>query len=312
MSTELNPFILQELESTARLDAGEKVHRAEEARETKTSDYEAAPEISGLQILSLLGEGGSSKVYLAHDELINENVALKILKINSQDATALRRFIQEFTIFAAEKHPSITRLIDRSFTSDFAYITMEFFPGGDLSDRIAKGCSAAESLAIVKAIAEGLTVAHSRGIIHRDIKPRNIMFRANGSLAITDFGIARLDRGYEAAWAAQTLTMVGQAIGTPYYMSPEQIDDETTVDYRTDLYSLGVLFFECLTGVKPFQSESLPEMLEAHLKSPVPVLPVEQRQYQAIVERLMAKKPEDRYESAEELITELQVVEPSA
>jgi len=296
---------LIDMDRTMVLSTDERSGRVDKARNVGLVESAERPEPPGLQILKLLGEGGTSRVYLALDESTGEEVALKIMNIDLQDSTGLRRFIQEFTIFAAEKHPNITRLIERSFTSNFAYITMEYFSGGDLSDRIAGGCSPKEAVLIVKSIAAGLGVAHERGIIHRDIKPSNIMFRADGSLAITDFGIARLDRDSEAAWAARTITMIGQTIGTPYYMSPEQISDETDVDHRTDLYSLGVLFFECLTGEKPFRSGSLPDLLEAHLKNVPPELPGELARYQTMVSRLMAKNPEDRFQSAAEVITEL-------
>jgi len=305
MSVKMEREVLQDMGATVVLGTDEKSRRTEEARDAAASGPESLPKLPGLLILKLLGEGGSSKVYLANDESTGDKVALKVLNIDPRDSTTLHRFIQEFTIFATERHPSIARLIERSFTSEFAYLTMEYFPGGDLSERIAEDYSAIDAVAVVTAIAEGLSVAHARGIIHRDIKPRNIMFREDGSLAITDFGIARLDRDSDAAWAARTMTMIGQAIGTPYYMSPEQIDDESQVDHRSDLYSLGVLFFECLTGKKPFQTDSLAEMLDSHLNRSAPELPGEQARFQVVINRLMAKKPEDRFQSAEELIAEL-------
>jgi len=301
-----------DLSETVALNISERVRRVEEAVVSVSLDADQLPQVSGYLFLKLLGEGGCSKVYLAHDELSGENVALKVLRIDSQDRAMLRRFIQEFTIFSTERHPSITRLIDRGFTTDFAYITMEYFPCGDLANRIASGLGTADAVSIVSAIAQGLGVAHARSVIHRDIKPGNIMFRADGSVAITDFGIAKLNRGGAPAQTAHTMTQIGQSIGTPYYMSPEQIDGSYALDHRTDLYSLGVLFFECLTGEKPFRGGSLAEMLDAHLNGSVPRLPKPVERYQAAVNRLMSKKAEDRFQNAEEFVLELQRIESTA
>ena len=173
---------------------------------------------------------------------------------------------------------------------------MEYFHKGDLSGQISKGISTAQSINYLRQIAFGLEAVHSRNIIHRDIKPRNILLRGNNTLTISDFGIARI------MGKSYGLTLHGVILGSPYYMSPEQINNETQIDHRSDLYSLGAVFYEMLTGKKPFRGDSLMKIFYSHLHDPLPVLPVLLQEYQPIINRLLAKQPEDRFQDASELL----------
>ena len=213
----------------------------------------------------------------------------------------LRRFMREHALLTRLDHPSVAGIYEHGFAEDFAYIAMEYFPGGMLRDRI-NGCgSMGEALGYVSSICAGLSAVHSFNIVHRDLKPTNILFRADGTLAIADFGISR------DLTQASDLTASTGWLGTPPYMSPEQITSEA-LDTRSDLYSLGVMLFELLAGQRPFRHRSLPGLLSAHLYDPVPQLPAASRVCQSLVERLLAKRPEDRVSTAREaqiLIEEL-------
>jgi serine/threonine-protein kinase PpkA len=171
---------------------------------------------------------------------------------------------------------------------------MEYFPGGDLKVRLLQKVTSLAALRITSQIAKALDVIHSHGIIHRDLKPQNIMFRENGRLAIVDFGLAK-DLGVESS-----LTRHGELLATPRYMSPEQCTG-FPVDQRSDLYSLGVIFFEMLIGQRPFGAESPAGLIYQHVHGPTPQLPARLAGYQPIVNRLLAKKPADRFQSAREL-----------
>ncbi len=263
-------------------------------------------EIPNYEIGKLAGRGGVAEVYLATHKLLDRVVAIKIISPTKAGELADKRFLKEARVVAGLRHPNIVSIYDVGVLENKYYIIMEYLEGGDLKQHVKKEISAARSLDILKQIGSALAHAHDKGFIHRDIKSQNIMFRADGTAVLTDFGIVKdltADTGY---------TLDGTSIGTPHYMSPEQAQGASTIDYRTDLYSLGVTFYEMLTGSVPYQADSAVAVALKHIKDPVPQLPVHLSRYQAIIDRLMAKKPEKRFQSAHELIEALDKLESLA
>ncbi len=259
--------------------------------------------IPGYTLLRELGRGGMATVYLARHDFLQHQVALKIMQpppAGAQEFAA--RFLKEGRILfrLQEQHscPQIIRLYDLNVFQGIHYISMEYLPNGTLTERIQRGLSPERTLEILRAIAQALAVAHGQGIIHRDIKPQNILFREDETPVLTDFGIARIqDAGLETT----QLTQVGMVIGSPRYMSPEQTQGQP-VDARADLYSLGVLFYEMLTQELPYQAKDVVSLAVKHCTAPIPVLEGALHPYQPMLEKLLAKKPEDRFDSAQALI----------
>ncbi|MEA3640546.1 MAG: SUMF1/EgtB/PvdO family nonheme iron enzyme [Lamprobacter sp.] len=259
-------------------------------------------EIPGYTIIRELGRGGMATVYLAKQERLGRKVALKVMQPlpnTGDDFTA--RFIKEGRIIAQLQHPKIVTIYDFDIVDGYHYFSMEHLPNGTLSDAILKGMSPERAVEITCGIAEALAVAHDHGVIHRDIKPQNVLFRADGTPVLTDFGIAR------AAGAGADMTQVtnfGMIIGSPRYMSPEQSQSKP-VDARSDLYSLGVAFYEMLTKELPYQANDVVSLAMKHCSAPIPVLEGSLKRYQPILEKLLAKRPEERFGSAQELISAL-------
>ena len=239
-----------------------------------------------------------SSVYLAEALDTHKQVVVKILEFDpddKDDIRSIKRFVQEYKLLKYLNHPNVADIYGRHVEKDHSCIIMEYFPEGDLSHHITSGLNPDQAINYLRQIAYGLEVVHSRNIVHRDIKPRNILIRGDNTLAISDFGIARvMGKSYG-------LTLQGIILGSPYYMSPEQIDN-TAIDHRSDLYSLGAVFYEMLTGKKPFRGDSLMKIFYSHLNAPVPELPVLLQEYQPIINRLLAKHPEDRFQDASELL----------
>lgn len=251
----------------------------------------------GYTVLHLVGQGGQAQVYLAERDHDGLRVALKVLdRTLRQDATFLERFVREYKLVASLEIEHVARIYDQGFAGDYPYIAMEFLPSGTLAARIREGLTSINALRIASRIARALDVIHGHGIVHRDLKPANILFRPDGRPVIVDFGLAK-DLGMHS-----TLTVQGQFVATPRYMSPEQCLGRP-VDARSDLYSLGVVFYEMLTGQKLFGPESPANLVAAHLHAPVPRLPARLGGYQFILDRLLAKDPADRFQSARELFT---------
>lgn len=205
------------------------------------------------------------------------------------------RFLQEYEIIAGIDHPNVVRIFDLGIADDHAFIAMEYLDAGRLSDRLAEPLPPPTAIEYLVQIASALDAVHGKGILHRDLKPANIMFRENGSLALIDFGLAKWMQ-LEAA-----LTGQGQIFGTPYYMSPEQGHAELT-DERSDLYSLGCVFHEMLTGVRPYTASSAMGVIYKHANAPRPRLDAALARYQPMLDRLMAVAPESRFQSAGELL----------
>jgi hypothetical protein len=247
-------------------------------------------------------------VYLAVQESLGRPAALKVLSAAlAADRTFSDRFIREARTIASLSHPNIVAIYDVGISNHDHYLALEYIEGGDLKGRVRRGAiDPRAAVAIVREIATALGYAHAKGFVHRDVKPENILFRESGMAVLTDFGIAR------AAGAGGTrMTGMGMSIGTPHYMSPEQARG-LTVDGRSDLYALGIVFYEMLTGVVPYDAEETLAIGIKHVTEPVPVLPPALRGYQSLIERMLAKDPNARYRTAEELVEAIDNHDPGA
>ena len=252
--------------------------------------------VQGYRVVQKIGYGGSSVVYLAERESDRQQVVLKILNARrGGDDSVVQRFMQEFDIISSIDHPNVVKIYDRGFGEDHAYIAMEHFSGGSLTEVIANGLSGRQSLSLLAQAASALREIHNRGILHRDIKPANLMARADGSIALVDFGIAKRlgdDLGR---------TRHGELYGTPYYVSPEQIEGDPATA-QSDIYALGIIFYEMLMRRRPFEAESVSELITLHVQAPRPKLPVNLAEYQTLVDRMLAVDPRGRFKGAEELL----------
>jgi serine/threonine protein kinase len=245
--------------------------------------------------------GGTSMVYLAESERAADMVVLKVLRDspeNGDEHTQFSRFLQEYELISKIRHPNVVRIFDLGIADDHAYIAMEYFPRGDLRARIAKGIEPSQALQYLTQMAAALQVVHEVGVLHRDLKPGNIMERTDGSLALIDFGLAKHDD------VNVEMTGTGEIFGTPYYMSPEQGHGQP-LDTRSDLYSLGVIFYEMLTRKKPFLAPTPMSVIYLHGNAPIPDLPPDLGMYQPVVHKLLAKEPAQRFASARELLNEI-------
>lgn len=256
------------------------------------------PLIKGFRLLDKLAVSEHSAVYLAEKDSSNLKVVLKVLRQlpdMSDGIGAFDRFLQEYELIAGLDHPNIVSIYDLGVGDDHAHIAMEYLSGGDLRKKMNQGITTALAVDYTKQIASALARIHSLGITHRDLKPGNIMLRDDGTLALIDFGLAKRMR------LEQEITGSGQIFGTPYYMSPEQ-GHADEVDSRSDIYSLGVIFYEMLTGNKPYQASNAMGIIYKHTKAPIPLVRPRLSQYQAVLNLLLAKKPEDRLQSADEIL----------
>lgn len=240
-----------------------------------------------------LGKGATATVYLAVQKNLNRRVALKVLGGGlASDATFTQRFLREGRIVAKLSHPHIVPVHDVGEHDGTLYMAMEYLDGGTLDDRHSE--LTIEDLArCLRQICGALEYAHRQGFVHRDIKLENILFREDGTAVLGDFGIAR------ATESLTRMTMTGAILGTPAYMSPEQVAG-SELDARTDVYSLGVVLFELLSGHAPYQGDSMMSVGLQHLTAPVPKLPPATAHFQPIIDRAMAKKPDERYDSVKE------------
>ncbi len=260
------------------------------------------------RVVGRLGAGGMAEVYLAHDDVLDRDVALKVMSGRyADDEEFVERFKREAQSAAALSHSNIVSIYDRGESEDGTYyIAMEYLPGGTLKDRILqRGALPPETAAAVALqIAEALQAAHRSGVVHRDIKPHNVLVTASGDVKVGDFGIAR-------AASSSTMTKTGSILGTAHYISPEQAMGEP-VSPQSDLYSLGVVLYEMLTGSLPYDAETsigiAMKHVNAHLVPPVAVNPEVPKGISAITVRLLSKNPEDRYADANELIRDLERV----
>ncbi|MCP5103022.1 MAG: serine/threonine protein kinase [bacterium] len=254
------------------------------------------PVIPGYRIKKKIGQGGMADVYLGVQQNLSRMVAVKVLNLEVfRNPRLAKRFVKEAKTLSRLVHPNIVTIYDVGQVGHFHYIVMEYLQDS-LKDKIKKKreIPPEEAFHIVTQVAEALFYAHDKGVIHRDIKPDNILFRQDGTPVVLDFGIAKnLD-------SKTKLTKTGMSVGTPQYMSPEQCSAENP-DGRSDIYSLGVVLYEMLAGKAPYDAKDTIGIVMKHLKAPIPSLPIALKLYQPIIDRMMAKDKKKRLRSKDQL-----------
>ncbi|WP_434654692.1 protein kinase domain-containing protein [Pseudomonas sp. R3-56] len=255
--------------------------------------------IPGYDIDGEIGEGAMASVYLATQRSLERKVALKVMAAAlAADPTFCERFLREGKTLARLSHPHTVTIHDIGNVGELYYMAMEYLPNGTLKERIAAGLTPEQGLTYIRQIASALGYAHGLGLVHRDVKPANILFRADGTAVLSDFGIAKsLDDRTQ-------FTQAGFAVGTPSYMSPEQARGQD-IDGRADLYALGVVLYEILVGKLPYIGNDALSTALAHLTEPLPELPVHHGRYQEVLRKLLAKDPAERFPDATALLRAL-------
>jgi eukaryotic-like serine/threonine-protein kinase len=264
--------------------------------------------IRGHRCIRQVGSGGMCKIYLAESERAGTVVVLKVFSQVpdvSERFVSFDRFLQEYEIVAGLRHQNIVQIYDLGVADDHAYIAMEHFPAGDLRERMKEPLVPAAALKYLEQIASALDAIHSVGVLHRDLKPANVMLRGDGSVSLIDFGLAKANED------DISLTGTREIFGTPYYMSPEQGHAEI-IDARSDLYSLGVVFYEMLIGRKPFNGATAMEVIYKHKRAELPEIAPQFAPYEGLLRGLLAKSPGDRFQSARALLTAISVLKVPA
>jgi serine/threonine protein kinase len=259
-------------------------------------------QIPGYTLKRKLGQGGMAAVFLAVQESFGREVALKIMAPGlAKEPDFAERFMREARTMASLSHPHIIVVHDVGQAGSLYFYAMASLTGGDLTQRIRGGGLAPnDALRVARQMADALAYAHAQGIVHRDIKPDNVLFRESDDAAIlTDFGIAKSLNNEQ-----NQLTQAGSTVGTPKYMSPEQARGQA-LDGRSDLYSLGVMLYEMLTGLPPFQAAEAVTLAIKHCQEPVPRLPSTLARFQSLIDRLLAKDPAHRPADGHELMDEI-------
>jgi serine/threonine protein kinase len=254
-------------------------------------------DIPGYKVKKELGAGGMARVYLALDTKLDRAVALKVLSpAFAENSRITKRFIKEAKTAAQLQHSNIVSIFDVGKQGTMYYFAMEYLRE-NLKERIKQGggIKPREALAIIRDVAKALSYAHKKGFVHRDIKPDNIMFRKDGAVVLVDFGIVK------AVNEKTKLTRTGISVGTPQYMSPEQIK-ANKVDGRSDIYSLGIVLYELLTGKVPYQADDVVKLALQHTGGPIPKLPEKLKDFQPLIDKMLAKNPHERVRNAEGLI----------
>jgi eukaryotic-like serine/threonine-protein kinase len=263
--------------------------------------------IRGYRCERRLALGGSSTVYLAEHLATGERRVLKIFRQVPdlvEGGTTFERFLREYELVAHLRHPNIARIHDIGVADDHLFLSMEFFAGGDLRARMRHPLEPTAALSYLRQMAAALGALHEVGVLHRDVKPGNVLLRDDGSVAFIDFGLARQLR------LESDITGAGTIFGTPHYMSPEQ-GHGLPLDERSDLYSLGVMFHEMLTGQKPYLAETPLAVIYLHANGAIPRLPQHVAHLQGLLEGLLAKKPADRYASASAIVAAIDALPES-
>ncbi len=285
--------------------------QAERLKATIEESREAHRRIPGYKVLGKVGSGAMAVVYKARQLSLDRTVAIKILpRRYTEKSDYINRFFKEGRLAAKLNHNNIVQAIDVGETGGLYYFVMEFVEGKTLHDDLSKGkvFGEKEALEILIQLANALAHAHAHGMIHRDVKPKNVMINTEGVVKLADMGLARLTSDVEAAKSEK-----GKAFGTPYYIAPEQIRGEINIDGRADIYSLGATFYHMVTGRVPFEASSPSEVMRMHLKKPL--TPPDHINIaltagiSEIIEVMMAKRSKDRYNSMEELLIDLKAIQ---
>lgn len=253
--------------------------------------------LRGYEFQRQLAFGEISAVYVARQLATGRTMVLKVLNQvpDRGGEKAFDRFIQEYELIAKINHPNVVKIFDLGVADDHAYIAMEYCGRGSLKRRIGAGMPIEQAFLVMREIAGALETLHGVGIFHRDLKPTNVMFRDDESLVLIDFGLAK-----QAHFHAE-ITGTGAIFGTPYYMSPEQ-GAAGQADQRSDIYSLGIILYEMLTGKKPFDGPTAMAVIIQHREAPIPRLPTPLVHYQPLIDRMLAKDPAERFQSVGELV----------
>ncbi|VAW34882.1 Serine/threonine protein kinase [hydrothermal vent metagenome] len=251
--------------------------------------------IPNFKIIKEIGRGGMAKVYLGEQLQPRRKVAIKIVSPSNNDPKILEDLKGEGDTVAQFNHPNIVTVFACGVVDKNYYLAMEILPGGDLKQKLGENTlDDTEVLQIMRDMSSALAHSHARKTLHRDIKPENIMFNAEGKAVLLDFGIAK------AQGKTSEFTRIGAVVGTPHYMSPERALGKET-DERSDLYALGVVMYEMLVGKKLFEGDDTFAISYAHVHEPPPALPATKSTLQPILDKLLAKDADDRYQSAEQL-----------
>jgi serine/threonine-protein kinase PpkA len=262
----------------------------------------AFPSIPGYRFLQTIARSPQSEVYVALSVELGHNVAIKVLRtgpLSSLETGEEDRFERERELLMRIKHPAIVDVYDWGRGEDFSYIATEYFPSGSLELRIRNLMTAKDSVDIFLQIAAALQTVHAADLCHRDLKPANVMMRPDGRIVLIDFGLAKhLDNNNAS------LTSAGEVRGSPYYISPEQAEG-ALVDQRSDIYSLGIMFYEMLTGQRPFKGTSVIAIIQSHRNDPIPVLPETLARFQRLIDGLLAKDPNERFPTVASAVAEL-------
>lgn len=275
-------------------------------KESKSADHQ----IPGYKIVGRLGAGAMAVVYKAKQLSLNRMVAIKVLpKRFTENPEYVERFYKEGQAAGKLNHPNIVQAIDVGEAGGYHYFVMEYVEGKTIADDLSAGkvFDEGEALEIIIQVARALAHAHARGLIHRDVKPKNIMISKDGAVKLADMGLARETADIEAAQ-----TEAGKAYGTPYYISPEQVRGRVDIDGRADIYGLGATFYHMVTGRVPFMADDSTEVMRKHLREPL--IPPDHINttlsagVSEVIETMMAKRREDRYKNVEELLIDLESI----
>jgi serine/threonine-protein kinase len=284
--------------------------QAERLKASLKDNKAAAHQIPGYKILGKLGAGAMAVVYKAKQLSLNRTVAIKVLpKRFSENPEYVQRFYKEGQAAGKLNHPNIVQAIDVGEAGGYHYFVMEYVEGKTIADDLVAGkiFSEQETLEIIIQVTHALAHAHAHGLVHRDVKPKNIMISTSGMVKLADMGLARETTDIEAAQSE-----AGKAYGTPYYIAPEQIRGTIDIDGRADIYGLGATFYHMVTGRVPFTGEDSAEIMKKHLRErlipPDHINTSLSAGVSEVIEIMMAKRREDRYQNVEELLTDLEAL----
>jgi DNA-binding NarL/FixJ family response regulator len=287
---------------------GEELDAQSPSKSPVSAPSESAyPDVAGYRLLKKIAHSSSATVYLARNSDLAQMVALKVQTIQGLPAVSdedRQRFARECEILSSLNHRSIADVIDFGITPDYLYLALEYFPCGSMRERLKNPVSEGDALNYARQIGAALQVVHTAGIVHRDLKPSNIMLTTDNRVVLIDFGSAR------AQLVGHELSRSDLMTGTPYYVCPEQISGQDP-DQRGDLYSLGVIFYEMLAGRLPFLGNTLSDIFDGHLNAVVPPLPAARARFEPLVQRLLAKNPEERFPTAQRFLEALEIIAPA-